>query len=231
MRHLMEQLFAQDATVYLLLFVILFAIFLILSFISRSFKNFFKLITFVRARSLGVIPSVLSFVVSLAIIFGMISFIVIYTLTRSYQVLENTDTIALVELNNAKTADFGLRISALANGKITQVQHFDMMGDQWAVEGLILKWPDWLKQSGMKQMYKLTRVRARYLDIKDELKNPASTWALHGDSKVEKVLKNIPFLPLIQLVPETSLYETRASLKSYQIQVSADGFKILPARK
>ncbi len=97
MQQLLKQLLAQDTTVYLLLFLLLFAIFLILSFISRSFKNFFKLITFVRARSLGVIPSVFSFVLSLAIIFGMISFIFIYTLTRSYQALENTETIALIE--------------------------------------------------------------------------------------------------------------------------------------
>lgn len=231
MRHILDQIFAQDATVYLLLFLILFAIFLLLSFISRSFKNFFKLITFVRARSLGVIPSVFSFLVSLALIFAMVAFIFIYTLTRSYRVLDKTETVALVELTGSKTADFSLRFSSVVNGKITEIQNMALTGDQWAVEGMMLKWPAWLKLSGLKPMYKLTGVRARYLDIEDELKNPASTWMLKGASKTETVLKKIPFLPLIALVPETSQYESRALHQSYQIQVSADGLKILPANK
>lgn len=230
MKQLLEQLFAQDTTVYLLLFLLLFTIFFILSFISRSFKNFFKLITFVRARSLGVIPSIFRFLLSLAIIFGMITFIFIYSLTRSYQTLENTQIIALIESSNSKTADFSLRISTLANGKITDIRSLDMDGDQWAIEGMILKWPAWLRLSGLKPMYKLTVVRARYLDIKDELKHPASTRILQAESKSEMLLKKLAFLPVIQMIPKTTLYETRAFHKSYQLQLSTDGFKILAAK-
>jgi hypothetical protein len=54
-------------------------------------------------------------------------------------------------------------------------RQFLIRGDQWMIEGDILKWDDWLNFLGLETRYRLTRVRGRYVSTQQETwKSPRS---------------------------------------------------------
>lgn len=51
-------------------------------------------------------------------------------------------------------------------------QKFELVGDQWMVEGNILLWDDYLTVHGFKPGYRITRLRGRFLNATQEQETP-----------------------------------------------------------
>jgi hypothetical protein len=66
------------------------------------------------------------------------------------------------------------------NGHVTSDNTYLIQGDEWMVQGNILKFPAWLNILGLHSGYKLTRLEGRYDDIDMENKGPHTAIALNG---------------------------------------------------
>ena len=66
------------------------------------------------------------------------------------------------------------------NGHTASDNTYLIQGDEWMVQGNILKFPAWLNIVGLHSGYKLTRLEGRYDDINLENKGPHTAVALNG---------------------------------------------------
>ena len=108
-------------------------------------------------------------------------------------------------------------------------QQFLLKGEQWMLEGDILKWNNWLNFMGLHTRYRLTRLRGRYLHTEDEIKKEKTVYPLVKD-------ENHPFwrhlykygyrLPLVSTVYGNAAFQFAVKNKHFLIYVSTSGFVI-----
>jgi hypothetical protein len=113
-----------------------------------------------------------------------------------------------------------------ATGESRQRQ-FLLKGDQWVLEGDILKWNDWLNFMGLETRYRLTRIRGRYLTTQEERSRPASIFPLVPD-------EDHPFwrymyrygskMPFVSTVYGNAVFQDNAIGKRFVILVTSSGF-------
>ncbi len=66
------------------------------------------------------------------------------------------------------------------HNRVTSTGTFQVQGDEWMVQGNIIKLASWLNIVGLHSGYKLTRLEGRYDDIKLENTAPHTAVALNG---------------------------------------------------
>jgi len=106
-------------------------------------------------------------------------------------------------------------------------QEFELTGEQWMLEGDILKWKNWINFMGWHTRYRLTRLRSRYIRTEDEKKKPSSIYQL-----AEK--ENHPFwgylykhghkLPFVSTVYGNAVFQSTKEEAEYLVFVSTSGF-------
>jgi len=67
-----------------------------------------------------------------------------------------------------------------SNGHATSDKTYLLRGDQWMVQGDIIKFPAWVNFLGLHSGYKLTRLEGRYVNIDLENTAPHTAMALNG---------------------------------------------------
>jgi hypothetical protein len=108
-----------------------------------------------------------------------------------------------------------------------RVRRFDVAGDQWVLEGDILKWRSWLNFLGLHTRYRLTRLRSRYLEASDEMTKPSTVHPLveNEDSPLWKYLyKYGPRLPMVSTVYGNAVFQTSGEDAIYRVYVGTSGF-------
>jgi hypothetical protein len=108
-------------------------------------------------------------------------------------------------------------------------RQFLVRGDQWMIEGDILKWDDWLHFLGLKTRYRLTRLRGRYILTEQETREKPTVYTLVRD-------ENDPFwrylyeyghrMPFVSTVYGTAVFQFAGRPKSYLLYVSSSGFVV-----
>jgi hypothetical protein len=99
--------------------------------------------------------------------------------------------------------------------------NFQLVGDQWMVEGCILRWSDMLRWLGADSYYKVTRFRGRWerADSKEttefEIQPQGRLWRF--------LLKNGESLPFIDAAFGIGAYQYPDE-KSYQLTINETGF-------
>jgi len=106
-------------------------------------------------------------------------------------------------------------------------RYFFLKGDQWMIEGDILKWDSWLNFLGFHTRYRLTRLKGRHLNTKAETNKPHTIYSL-----VEQ--EDHPFwqylyqygqkLPFISTVYGNAVFQDCRKNKKYLIYVGTSGF-------
>ena len=107
------------------------------------------------------------------------------------------------------------------------VHQFLIRGDQWMLEGDILKWDSWLNFFGWKTRYRLTRIRGRYLHTEDEIRQSPTIYSLveREDDPLWRSLYDLgPKLPFIDTVYGNAVFQTSDAQKVFLVQVSTSGF-------
>ncbi|RMI03608.1 MAG: hypothetical protein D6681_09610 [Calditrichaeota bacterium] len=113
------------------------------------------------------------------------------------------------------------------NRQITNV--FLIRGDQWMLEGDILKWDDWLTLLGFQSRYRFTRIRGRYLRTEDEINRPATIYTLvqNENHPVWRYLYDFGSrLPFVSTVYGTAVYQNSEEQRRFRILVSPSGFVV-----
>jgi len=108
-----------------------------------------------------------------------------------------------------------------------RIRRFDVAGDQWILEGDILKWRSWLNFLGLHTRYRLTRLRSRYVKASDEMAKPTSVHPLveNEDHPLWKYLyKYGPRLPMVSTVYGNAVFQASGEDAIYHIFVGTSGF-------
>lgn len=107
------------------------------------------------------------------------------------------------------------------------VHQFLIRGDQWMLEGDILKWDSWVNFFGWHTRYRLTRIRGRFIHTEDEIQQAPTIYSLveREDDPLWRVLYDMgPELPFVDTVYGNAVFQTTDTAKKFLIQVSTSGF-------
>jgi len=150
----------------------------------------------------------------------------------SRDVPENKKLVALVRcLDIEGQGGYDMRLEYTPVGGETQT--YLLRGDQWSIEGHIIKWDGRLLSLGIAPGYKITRVRGRYLDLDGETKYPPTVYDI-GDDVWEKMwellYKGNDYLPMVDAVYGSSCYSMPDSAHPFEMYITSAGFEIIKVK-
>jgi hypothetical protein len=199
-----------------------------LFFIYRRIRWFFRLLS--RKHTMS--PRILSSMRNLLLImfwtafFGMALFLGFFL--RSYHAFNYERPVAEI-VTHPSTMDKVSRVT------LTQFFHpddltsrdFFLRGDQWMVEGDIVKWDPWLNFLGLHTRYRLTRLRGRYMNTFEEVNAKKTIYSLV--SQEENPLWQYLYeyghrLPFVSTVYGNAAFQTSGEGRRYFIYVGTSGF-------
>ncbi len=150
---------------------------------------------------------------------------------QSYQSFTKQELVAevrCVPLADGTDSMF-MELTPVVDGKQQSPREFLLKGDQWALEGDILKWDDWLNFAGLHTMYKLTRIRGRYVDYQDEVSRKPSVYSLvehESDPRWRWLYKYGHRLRFVDAVYGNTVYTYPSEKNVYEIYVTTSGFMV-----
>jgi hypothetical protein len=203
-------------------------LFLIL-FVYRRVRWIISVLGRRKAVSPGLLASLrnLIFILLWASAFGMLCFFGFFLSTYHAFTYEKPVAEVTVEpLESPKTVKV-----ALAELEPPLKREFLIRGDQWMVEGDILKWENWLQLVGLENRYRLTRLRGRYIQVEAEKRETPTIYGL-----VER--ENHPLwtllyeyghrLPFVSTAYGSAVFQTADKNKRFLISIGPSGFVVRP---
>jgi len=198
---------------------------LLLLFLYHRIRWILRLISRKNTVSPGFFPSLgrLVGILLWTSIFGICLFLGFFL--RSYYAFTHERPVAEIlsePLGTGKTSRITLvRFSPPESGQFT------INGDQWMVEGDILKWDEWLNFLGLETRYRLTRLRGRYVSTEEETRQSPTIHSLVKDE--HHPLWRVLFeqgarLPMVSAVYGCAVFQMAGGPRRYLLYVGPSGF-------
>ena len=161
---------------YCLVIGLLAFVFMLLNRVRRIIKR----MKFQQTMPIRLPQHIFRFLVVLIWIMSSAAVLFLAAFVQSFQAFTKKQLVAEVACRplEGEPQTMLLEISEVIGGVRQQPKGFVLKGDQWSVEGDILKWDDWLNFAGMHTQYKLTRVRGRYIEVEDERAKENTVYSL-----------------------------------------------------
>jgi hypothetical protein len=108
-----------------------------------------------------------------------------------------------------------------------EIRRFEVSGDQWMLEGDILKWGKWVNFLGVPTRYRLTRLRGRYIRVSDELTKPTEIYSLVEieDHPVWGYLyRRGASLPFVSTVYGNAVFQSTEEPTTFLVYTTTSGF-------
>jgi hypothetical protein len=117
------------------------------------------------------------------------------------------------------------------NGNTTSDKTYIVQGDEWMLQGDIIKFPSWLNILGLHSGFKLTRLEGRYDDVNMERNSPHTVIELNGgdDNFFKTVQEQAWTSPFVDSAYGSSTFLAPDN-KPYNIFVSQDALVPEPAK-
>ena len=199
-----------------------------LFFIYRRIRGFFRLLSRKRTMSPGILASMrnLLLIMFWTAFFGMTLFLGFFL--RSYHAFNYEKPVAEI-VTHPSTMDKTSRVT------LTQFFHpddltsrdFFLRGDQWMIEGDIVKWDPWLNFLGLHTRYRLTRLRGRYMNTLEEVNAKKTIYSLVSQEENpfwQYLYEYGHRLPLVSTVYGNAAFQTSGEGRRYFIYVGTSGF-------
>ncbi len=226
----MEALIGSDYVVYGASFgLLLGAVFAVL-FLYRRLRWLLAKAARKGAAPIGVLASIRSLVFLLTwfALFGMLLFFGFFL--QAYHAFN-------LERPVAEIMAHPLEGPGRDRGAVIQVSTVDspaarfliIRGDQWMIEGDILKWNPLLNFLGLHTRYRLTRLRGRYLRTQDERNRPPSihSLTLREEHPLWRYLYRFgPKMPLVSSVYGNAAFQASDRPQRYLVYVGTSGFVV-----
>ena len=159
-------------------------------------------------------------------VFGMIFFAGFFF--QAYYAFNREEPVAKVTITPFPQGQKNLVTLELFEPKDNhEIRHFEVSGDQWMLEGDILKWNKWINFLGIHTRYRLTRLRGRYIRTSDEQAKPTEIYSL-----VE--IENHPIwgylyrhgasLPFVSTVYGNAVFQNSEEASTFLIYTTTSGF-------
>ena len=151
---------------------------------------------------------------------------------RSYRVFTQEELVAVVrcQVSSDPVYSFDLEFTPMAHGIPAAAVRFPMQGEQWTVEGDILKWHPWLNWVGIRNCHKITRLAGRYVKASAQASAPRSVYEVEGGtSEVWRWLYRWgPKLPFVEAVYGSAAYVFAGPGSRWGVYVTLSGYLIKP---
>ena len=144
---------------------------------------------------------------------------------RSYQVFTDEAPVAELVVEPGGT-DRGGRVTLVDFSRHT-IRQYDVKGDQWMIEGDIVKWDNWLYLLGLKNRYRLTRLSGRYMRTAEEVHQQRSIYALVKEEEHplwRYLYEYGQWFPLVDTVYGNAVFQSLGAKKQYKIYIGTSGF-------
>jgi hypothetical protein len=159
-------------------------------------------------------------------VFGMILFMGFFF--RAYQAFTYEKPVARVVTQSGESdGRHQLTLTQFGADGGETVRQYPITGDQWMLEGDILKWPNWLNFLGKHTRFRLTRLRGRYIQASDELSKEATVYPLvrDEDHPVWRYLYRFGHkTPFVSTVYGNSVFQDAGEDARYLVFVGTSGF-------
>jgi hypothetical protein len=187
---------------------------------------FFLLIKRLRNRKKRVFICLIHFL--FVIIFALISsiFILLYASLKGYEHFTYNRPIFTVECSLKQDDSFVLKFSQL-DGEERPARFYRIKGQQFVIEGHIVKWEDFFVTVGMKPIYQVTRLTGRYVSINDEKNKERSVYEIEEETNVWRwLMKYGEKIPGIDAVHGISSFKDAVENKKLTVYITHDSFVI-----
>ena len=223
--------FSGSIFIYISLGLLLVSLVLLIGFVYR---RVYRLIRRSRHRPEGrisIVASILRLLLILLAIAVSAAMLFLFVFIQSYTAFTHRELAAIVYCAPVAGVkdEMILELVTFESPRVGHSRRYRLRGQQWAIEGHILKWDDWLNFLGLHTMYKLTRVRGRYLRAEDEVKRPATAYSLvanEEDPRWRWLYEYGARLPFIHAVYGNTVFTFPSSTKIFRIYVTTSGFMI-----
>ena len=223
--------FSGSLLIYSALGLLILALILLMVFI---FKRIHRIISRLRRRRVdrvGFVASTLRLLFILLLIAVSLTILFLGAFAQSYTAFTRREFAATVRCTAVRGTEdvMILHLATINSPQTASIHRYRLRGQQWSIEGHILKWDDWLNFIGLHTMYKLTRVRGRYLRTKDEMNKPATVYSLVTDEEDPRwrwLYEYGARLPFVESVYGNTVFTFPSETKTFGIYVTTSGFMI-----
>ena len=191
------------------------------------FRNLFKADFVILAGAAGFLLGLMLLLIFLwTSVFGMLLFAGFFF--RAYRAFTLEEPVAEIIIEHREKGGLSsITIIQDEQGGKPKARRFDIAGDQWVLEGDILKWRSWLNFLGLHTRYRLTRLRSRYLQTSDEMTRPSTVHPLveNENNPLWKYLyKYGPRLPMVSTVYGNAVFQLSGEDGIFRVYVGTSGF-------
>ncbi len=187
---------------------------------------FFLLIKRLRNRRKKILVCIIHFLV--VVIFALISsiFILLYAGLKGYEHFTYNKPIFSVECPIKEDDSFVLKFIPL-DGKESQARFYRVKGQQFVIEGHIIKWENFFVTVGMKPLYQVTRLTGRYVSINDEKEKERSVYEIEEETMLWRWLMQYgEKIPGIDAVYGISSFKDAVENKELIVHITHNAFVI-----
>jgi hypothetical protein len=182
-----------------------------------------------RAGVPGLLASLRNFVLILlwTSIFGMLCFFGFFLGT--YHAFTYEKPVAEIVVESAAEPDIA-KVTLTEFARPFKKQYL-IRGDQWMVEGDILKWDNWLQLWGFDNRYRLTRLRGRHSQVEAELREKPTIYKLverERDPLWALLYKYGYRLPFVSAVHGSAVFQSAEKNKRFLIAIGPARFTVRP---
>lgn len=166
-------------------------------------------------------------------ILGILSLVLWIAISfKSYQAFSKEELFASVTCQKSREASFDYFIFYKAANQKEAVS-FGIKGNQWRIEGVIIKWKGFVNILGMHTWHKPVRLSGRYSDVKlDKIFGITEYGLNEGEDNFWKIAYRISkFLPLVEAVYGNGVFMPCKEKVTYRIYVTTSGYMVKADRK
>jgi hypothetical protein len=154
---------------------------------------------------------------------------------RAYHVFNMEEPVAeILTLSLDQAPDSGMTLVHFFCAHSQKTRYLLIKGDQWMIEGDIIKWKNWLNFLGLHTRYRLTRLQGRYSSVEAEVHQPHTIQSLserEGDPLWRYLYQYGPRLPFVSTVYGNAVFQNCENNKRYFIYVGTSGFIVRERQK
>lgn len=172
-------------------------------------------------------------IILILLILGVLSLILWLSFSiRAYQAFSKEELFATITCQKSRDASFDYFIFYKPENQ-KEPSIFGIKGNQWRIEGVIIKWKGFVNILGIHTRHKPVRLAGRYSDIKMDKIFGLTEYVLNGgeDNFWRVTYRLSKYLPFIEAAYGNAAFMPCKEKVVYKIYVTTSGYMVKTERK
>lgn len=149
----------------------------------------------------------------------------------SYRQLLSEKTVATLSFQKLDEQLYQVEVNFIID---SEIERYEIRGDQWQVDARIVRWTGLMASMGAKPGYRLDRISGRYYSLEDERRKSRSVYTLNETKygiDTWALLQQNEWIPLIDAVYGSATYLPMANDAIYNLSLSHNGLTAKPVNE